>query len=466
MIINIEKLTTGTPNTPYFSNCTTLKEVYIVGKTSIIGMGCFEGCKSLTKVVIDAPVTKIGASAFLSCSSLTEITLCEGIKEIDGHAFEGTPLTHILIPDSVTTIGAWAFHECNYLLSVCCGDGMIEIEQAAFKNCAQLTTLDLGNTQIIGFEAFSHCYNLQDVIWSPKLETLGDSCFFNCSKISSVTLAPSVTNIGSKAFKTCMGLKSVVFLGSAPYFADVSDYDADKAFCYVTAIAYYPQDNSTWTSWKMQNYDGTITWKPLCQNHTPLQIPAQVATCSQAGKTTSEVCAECGIMLKEWQLIPPPAHVFTTVQREPACGKVGAYIHNCNFCDFQYEIPYADALEHSFGDWERILAATHTTQGENRRTCTLCGQYETKYTPVVPHIYQQWTIEKEPDYSVEGEERRYCTGCDHYESRTLAALVPKTTDEASPSRPYPSMIWLIIIGVSVVAIGSVAVVIITRKKRS
>ena len=465
-LVKLEKLTTHAPITPYFSGCKTLKELYIGGKASIIGTGCFEDCTALTTVVIDAPVTKIGASAFWACTSLTEISLCEGITEIDNRAFQGTGLVHVTLPDSLTTLGDWVFIRCENLISVDCGNGLTEIGTGTFQYCTKLTTVDLGNVKNIHREAFDNCNSLQDVKWSSQLEQLGENAFHNCYQLPSVTLPGTLTTIDIKAFKTCTKLKRIVFLGDAPTFEYILGYDTENPFCSVTATVYYPQDNPTWSAHNMLDYGGSITWTPLCQVHTPTQVPARDPTCSQAGKTASEECAVCGALLTQWQLIAPLPHQLTVTQREPSCGVTGAYVHACDGCDYEYEIRYADALVHSYGQWEQVRAATHNSQGEKRRGCTFCSHYETKIIPTVSHSYGEWVVEKEPDYGVEGEERAYCTGCDHYESRILAALVPEVVDDSEPATRKPNILWVVLIATGLLAAGGAAILIIDRKKHS
>ena len=64
-----------------------------------------------------------------------------------------------------------------------------------------------------------------------------------------------VTSIGSYAFRYCSGLTSIYFCGNTPSFGDDS-------FTGVTATAYYPTGNSTWTDEVKQAYGGNLTWVP------------------------------------------------------------------------------------------------------------------------------------------------------------------------------------------------------------
>ena len=82
---------------------------------------------------------------------------------------------------------------------------------------------------------------------------MGESAFYGCSKISSIVIPENVATIGGYAFSSCSGLKEVSFAGAAPA---IGAY----AFSRVTADAYYPADNDTWTGDKLQNYGGKLNW--------------------------------------------------------------------------------------------------------------------------------------------------------------------------------------------------------------
>ena len=68
-----------------------------------------------------------------------------------------------------------------------------------------------------------------------------------------MTIPNSVTSLGCNVFYGCSSLASLYFDGNAP---DISW----EVFYGVTATAYYPANDATWTEDKIQNYGGTITW--------------------------------------------------------------------------------------------------------------------------------------------------------------------------------------------------------------
>lgn len=149
-----------------------------------------------------------------------------------------------------------------------------------YEYASQITLLRFYNPTLttIGNYAFYGCFNLklERTSLPSSLTKIGDCAFLSCYKITDVVIPSSVTSIGRQAFGYCKGLKHVTvcgapslanwaigdctgleeisFLGNAPSF-ESSVFGGSAA-----AKAWYPPDNSTWTSSVRQNYGGTITW--------------------------------------------------------------------------------------------------------------------------------------------------------------------------------------------------------------
>ena len=84
---------------------------------------------------------------------------------------------------------------------------------------------------------------------------LEDYLFYNMTALEIVVLGPDVERIGYWAFRNCSALTEIRFQGEAPSFAS-------DCFSNVTATAYYPVDDPTWTEDVRQDYGGHITWVP------------------------------------------------------------------------------------------------------------------------------------------------------------------------------------------------------------
>ena len=79
--------------------------------------------------------------------------------------------------------------------------------------------------------------------------------FHNCSSLEEITIPAGVDYVAYFAFDNCSSLTSIKFIGDAPVISKPR---------YITTTAYYPADNPTWTSDKLNTFDGIITWVPYC----------------------------------------------------------------------------------------------------------------------------------------------------------------------------------------------------------
>ena len=155
--------------------------------------------------------TSIGSFAFARCEALETIALPEGLE----------------------TIGTFAFGDCTKLAEVTIPQGVTEIKAGAFNCCTALTKLELPDT----------------------LTSIAYASFLGCTALPEVTIPASVTSIDGAVFAECGSLSEVTFAGSAPAIGQT-------CFLFVTATAYYPAGDETWTEDVMKNYGGHITWVP------------------------------------------------------------------------------------------------------------------------------------------------------------------------------------------------------------
>jgi hypothetical protein len=111
---------------------------------------------------------------------------------------------------------------------------------------------------------------MSDIIKEIKLnsDVSSLSSLSACKNLNTITIPSTVEAIGSLAFEGCSKLKEIIFEGNAPLFGREYDSEQEKfvgesdAFSGVTATAYYPAGNSTWTEAVMKDYGGNITWIP------------------------------------------------------------------------------------------------------------------------------------------------------------------------------------------------------------
>jgi len=220
-----------------FVSCDKMESVKIPNSVIAIGEAAFDFCDKLVDVKIPDSVLYIGRSAFQFCEGLKSIKLSNNITEISDHMFAFCDnLQSIKIPDKVTTIGESAF--------TCCKN----MKKAVFSP----------NVTSFGRGAFDDCESLEKVELPGKVENIGDWAFAYCSSLKNVKIPDRVVNIGESAFAYCNGMTEIYFYGNAPTISDTESY---SAFTSVTATAYYPENDPTWTSDKRKDYGGNITWK-------------------------------------------------------------------------------------------------------------------------------------------------------------------------------------------------------------
>lgn len=276
----------------YSGTATTLVIPATVKGYPVIGIGhkAFAYC-NFTSAILGSNITDISSYAFSHCSKLVSIKLPAKLSSIGAYAFYGcSKLSEIEIPDSVTTIDYNAFTRCTSLTMVTIGKGVTSMSANAFGSCPKLTSFSVSeeNTTFssdhsgklynkdktrliqapagisgivlipdsvtcIGSAAFYECMQITDVAIPDSVTTIEDYAFADCRALFSITIPKSVTVIGESAFYDCKELSEIHFKGDAPELA----YDI---FTNVTANAYYPEGNSTWTEEERQSYGGDITW--------------------------------------------------------------------------------------------------------------------------------------------------------------------------------------------------------------
>ena len=267
-----------------FQGCESLLSITIPEGVTVINDGTFYMCRRITSIDLPDSLTSIGNSAFLECKNLTAIDLPEGIISIGDSAFQSCSgllsidipdgvtvignltfymcrsLAAIELPDSLTTIGDNVFYYCDSLTSVTIPDGTVSIGKTAFSTCKALVSVKLPDSvAAIGDRAFDSCFMLSDIELPDSLITVNDSIFTNCSALTSINIPRNVAIIYSSAFYNCKNLTSIYFEGNAPW---IDDDAFSSVYTKITATAYYPANNPTWTADVMQDYGGDITWVP------------------------------------------------------------------------------------------------------------------------------------------------------------------------------------------------------------
>lgn len=133
-------------------------------------------------------------------------------------------------------------------------DGVTSIGSYAFIACENLKTVNISDTVTsIGASAFSACKTLEAIHLPEGVANIGKLAFVECEALKAVEFPSTVTEIGEYVFLNCEALKRIEFLGSVPQFGN-------GVFADVTADAYYPAGDATWTPEMMEYLAGNLTW--------------------------------------------------------------------------------------------------------------------------------------------------------------------------------------------------------------
>lgn len=94
---------------------------------------------------------------------------------------------------------------------------------------------------------------LEKVTLPSTVASIGYEAFAGCTSLPEITIPSGVKEIGNGAFTGCESLKTITFKGDAPEVRN-------SIFEGVTATAYYPAGNETYTEEVKDGYGGNLTW--------------------------------------------------------------------------------------------------------------------------------------------------------------------------------------------------------------
>ena len=281
-----------------FFRCSSLTDITLPDTVTEMGESVFYGCSSLTSIAIPERVTFVNGSMFDWCSSLIDVKIPEGVTGIGAYAFRGcSSMTSITLPASVAQIDGSAFSECSSLTSITIPEGVTYIRQDVFNGCSSLINITLPKSvTMIGSAAFYGCSSLENIDFPDGLTVIEPLAFYGCSSLKNITLPTALNELCNEVFGECSNLQTITFEGNASTIGE-------NAFYEVTATAYYPAGDESWTEEVMQNYGGDLTWVSY-ETDNSLKIQEQPKnTYTQAGKTVKVTMKAQGEDLKyQWYI--------------------------------------------------------------------------------------------------------------------------------------------------------------------
>ncbi len=209
----------------------TFKVISASDKTCQVGIGdifstdkCInedtEGKVTIPVVIEGLEVISIGKSAFRDCSKMTNVTIPDGITTIESFAFQGCKkLTSVYIPATVTSIDSdyYPFGDCDELSSITVDENNPTYDSRSGCNAiveTKTNSLVVGcknsiipnSVKSIGTRAFRGCSKLASVVFPNSIEIIKEGAFMFCSALKEIMIPENVINIGSEVFHCCYNL--------------------------------------------------------------------------------------------------------------------------------------------------------------------------------------------------------------------------------------------------------------------
>ncbi len=106
--------------------------------------------------------------------------------------------------------GTEAYYQNTQIEHLIISDGVTTIGESAFDECTALLSVVIGNDVTnIEANAFDECGAMTSLTIGNKVQTIGESAFGSCESLTSVIIPNSVTSIGNSAFNTCDQMSSL-----------------------------------------------------------------------------------------------------------------------------------------------------------------------------------------------------------------------------------------------------------------
>lgn len=294
----------ATSNAPWYDSRSSIKKVTIRGVTSV-GSYAFKDCSKITEVALSTSTSSIGTYAFVGCIGLDIVNFEGNSVSFGANCFSGV-VCEMWYPSAKSwsssvrkDYGGTLTWRAITASGYCGKDARWALDNTG-------TLLVVGSGAMTSYSSSTSPWNsngssIKEVIIGNRITSVGTYAFYNYPSIKSITIGEKVATISSAAFSKCTGVNTITFLGNAPSISS-------NSFNSITAIAYYPIGDTSWTSAKRQNYGGTLTWQSFCKKHNETVSPAVEPTCTTSGLTQGKYCIVCNEVFVEQEILPAYGH--------------------------------------------------------------------------------------------------------------------------------------------------------------
>ena len=209
----------------WFIGNATVTKVIIPEGVKKIGAYAFANLTALEEIVLPSTLESIEYGAFYNCTSLETITFSSenNLKIISQNAFEKCDLQGKLELPEICVISDYAFAGNQELEEVVTSDALQSIGQYAFAGCKELSEVTItAETVKYGIYAFTGCEALKEFYVNAAV--LPEGMFYECKNMESVTIGPEVNDIGAFAFRDTKVSTFTVSEGNKTYKVQSGDY--------------------------------------------------------------------------------------------------------------------------------------------------------------------------------------------------------------------------------------------------
>ena len=245
-----------------FSNCSTLKIVYLPDTVKSIGDYAFEFCTSLEWIHLPENLETIGEGAFSHCSSLKHLEIPEQVNFPNGtrNLFRDcVKLESVKLPENIEQIGIYCFLRCYSLKSFVISSRVTEIGELAFSGCESLNSLTVeegnqifisqdgcvidpstktlvaiaanaeiptdGSVEILADDLFA--FLNRDYMAIPEgVKKLGRELFDGAMDLESVSIPHSAEDFSEDTFRNAWGLKTIYYNGTVAEWRSLVEDDS------------------------------------------------------------------------------------------------------------------------------------------------------------------------------------------------------------------------------------------------
>lgn len=187
-----------------------LKRLALPENTASLGKDAFDYAVELESVNIPSGLKEIGEACFYECRSLNfdVLTIPEGVEAIEAETFFNcrSLTAQVVLPPTLKSIGDYAFMQSN-ITAINLPDGLQSIGDTAFYGTRLKNVIVPGSVVFTGSDHFGLCYELESLEFKGMPTSIPDGLCYSCTNLDTVNIPESVTEIGSRAFEHCSGLR-------------------------------------------------------------------------------------------------------------------------------------------------------------------------------------------------------------------------------------------------------------------